>query len=175
MELSRLKLKTSVMEYCHLTIEQQACETSKLNLVKSQIPAIRRAMRDTAVWGEDYFQEGLCLVLEKLKTWNPNKGTLTSYCWLDIRKRFRLIRHKTSVMECQLRDFSLDNMASLVDSTEYQMTLNLFWSKLTPLQKQIVRKRLMGLTQEVIAKTLGLTLRTYKSEVRKIKKLGANS
>jgi DNA-directed RNA polymerase specialized sigma24 family protein len=132
-------------------------------------------MRDTAVWGEDYFQEGLCLVLEKLKTWNPNKGTLTSYCWLDIRKRFRRLKYKTYVMECQLLDFPLDNLAFRDDSTEHQMTLNLFWSKLTPLQKQIVRKRLMGLTQEVIAKTLGLTLRTYKSEVRKIKKLGANS
>ena len=84
------------MQHLNLTHQQQIeafSNNQTLSLIQSQLQAIKRAMSDCDVSGEDYMQEGIIVVLKKLKTWNPSKGSLTTHCWLDLRCKFNQQRH----------------------------------------------------------------------------------
>ena len=159
------------MQHLNLTHQQQieAFSTNQtLSLIQSQLHAIKRAMSDCGVSGEDYMQEGILVVLKKLKTWNPSKGSLTTHCWLDLRCKFNRLKHHQT--QQSLLPLSLKFSAFSYDSEEYRLILVNFLESLTPEEKQIVALRLSrNSTYALICSELKISLQKLKTHVKMIR------
>jgi len=159
------------MEHLNLTHQQQIeafFNNQTLSLIQSQLQAIKRAMSDCNVSGEDFLQEGILVVLKKLKTWNPSKGSLTTHCWLDLRSKFNRLKHR------QTQQYFLSNSLKFSpfysDSEEHRLILASFLESLTPLEKQIVALRWSkNSNYALICSELKISLQKLKNHVKIIK------
>lgn len=159
------------MEHLNLTHQQQIeafFNNQTLTLIQSQLQAIKRAMSDCNVSGEDYLQEGILVVLKKLKTWNPSKGSLTTHCWLDLRCKFNRLKHRQT--QQYLLSNSLKFSAFYTDSEEHRLILASFLDSLTPVEKQIVALRWSkNSNYALICHELKISLQKLKNHVKMIK------